>query len=201
MPPHNPPQRGAVELDRLVLLGVIRRPHGVRGEASVEMLTGDPSRLAELESVVLVSPDRSESIAARVVSARVHQGRSLARFDAFDSPEAVAAHRNWSVEIPQGDVRELDDDEYFIHDLIGLEVRAADGRSIGRVSDVLEGSAQILIEVTRLGGGSFAFPFAEAFVKKVDTAAGVIEVDLPEGLETLNDPEPPRARGQKREEP
>lgn len=198
MPPQNPPRRGSVDLDRLVLLGVIRRPHGVRGEASVEMLTGDPSRLAELDSVVLVSPDRSDSIAARVLSARVHKDRSLARFDAFGSPEEVSAHRNWSVEIPQDEVRELDDDEYFIHDLVGLEVRAADGRSIGRVSGVLEGSAQILIEVARADGGSFAFPFAEAIVTKVDTAAGVIEVDLPDGLETLNDPEPPRARGLKK---
>jgi 16S rRNA processing protein RimM len=197
MPPQNPPRRGSVDLDRLVLLGVIRRPHGVRGEASVEMLTGDPSRLAEFDSVVLVSPDRSDSIAARVVSARVHQDRSLAIFDAFGSPEEVSAHRNWSVEIPQDEVRELDADEYFIHDLVGLEVRAADGRSIGRVTSALEGSTQLLLEVARVGGGSFAFPFAEAIVTKVDTAAGVIEVDLPEGLETLNDPEPPRRRGPK----
>lgn len=201
MPSQNPPRQGAVDLDRLVLLGVIRRPHGVRGEASVEMLTDDPSRLGELDSVVLVSPDRRDSIVARVVSARVHKGRSLALFDAFRNPEEVTAHRDWSVEIPQGEVRELDDDEYFIHDLVGLEVRAVDGRSIGRVRQVLEGSLQLLLEVERTSGGSFFFPFAKALVRKVDTQGGLIEVDLPEGLETLNDPEPPRQRGAKRESP
>jgi len=201
MPPQSPPRRGAVALDRLVLLGVIRRPHGVRGEASVEMMTGDPSRLSELDSVVLVSPDRSDSIVAHVLSARVHKDRSLALFDAFRSPEEVSIYRNWSVEIPQDDVRELDADEYFIHDLVGLEVRAPDGRSIGRVTGALEGSAQLLLEVARADGGSFTFPFAEAIVKNVDTGAGVIEVDLPAGLETLNDPEPPKPRtprGEKR---
>ena len=164
------------------------------------MLTDDPARLSELDSVVLVSPDRKTSIEARVVSARVHKGRSLAQFDAFHSPEEVAAHRDWSVEIPQDEARELDDDEYYIHDLVGLEVREG-GRSVGRVTGALEGSAQLLLQVERTGGGSFELPFAAAIVTRVDAAAGVLEVELPAGLETLNDPEPPRSRGKKREGP
>lgn len=201
MPPQNPPRRGAVDLDRLVLLGVVRRPHGVRGEASVEMMTDDPARLAEIDSVVLVSPDRRESIVARVMAARVHKGRSLALFDTFRTPEEVALHRDWTVEIPQDEMRELDDDEYFIHDLVGLEVRDKDGRVVGRVTGALEGSAQLLLQVARTAGGSFELPFAQAIVKRVDTEAGVIDVELPDGLETLNDPEPPKPRTRKGERP
>lgn len=197
MPPQSPTRRGQVDLDRLVLLGVIRRPHGVRGEASVEMLTDDPGRLAELDSVVLVSPRRDESLVAKLQGVRVHKGRALALFDSFRSPEEVTAHRDWTVEIPQGQQRELDDGEYFIHDLIGLEVRDGDGRSIGRITGALEGSAQLLLQVARTAGGYFELPFAQSFVKRVDLDARLLEVQLPPGLETLNDPEPPRTRGRK----
>ncbi|MBI2212415.1 MAG: 16S rRNA processing protein RimM [Acidobacteria bacterium] len=201
MPPQNPPQRGTVDLDRLVLLGVVRRAHGVRGEASVEMMTDDPARLAEIDSVILVSPDRSKSFVACVVASRVHKGRALALFDTFHTPEEVALHRDWSVEITQDEVRELDDDEYFIHDLVGLEVRDSGGRVVGRVTGALEGSAQLLLQVARSAGGSFELPFAQAIVKRVDIDAGVLEVDLPVGLETLNDPEPPKPRARKPERP
>ena len=199
MPPHKPTRRDAVDADRLVLLGMIRRPHGVRGEASVEMMTDDPARLAEIVSVVLVSPDRSGQIAARVLSARVHKGRALALFDTFHSPEEVAAHRDWSVEIPLSEARELDEDEYFIHDLVGLEVRER-GRVVGNVTEALEGVAQLLLRVERVAGGSFDLPFAMALVRQVDLEAGTLEVELPDGLETLNDPEP-RERGRKGERP
>ena len=199
MPPHSAPGNGPVDPDRLVLLGVIRRPHGVRGEASVEMLTDDPGRLSELESVLLVSPGRDEVLRARILACRVHKGRALALFDAFKTPEAVSAHRDWSVEIPEEERRELEADQYYIHDLIGLEVRDAAGRSMGRVSGALEGSAQLLLRVDRTTGGSFEMPFAGAFVKRVDIDAKILVVELPSGLETLNDPEPPKPRHRKRE--
>ncbi|MGK2856122.1 MAG: ribosome maturation factor RimM [Thermoanaerobaculia bacterium] len=199
MTPHSAPGRGPADPDRLVLLGVIRRPHGVRGEASVEMLTDDPSRLSELDSVFLVSPRRDEILPAKIIGCRVHKGRALALFDLFKTPEAVAEHRDWTVEIPEDESRELEADEYFIHDLIGLEVRDAAGRSIGRVSEALESSVQLLLRVERVSGGSFEMPFAEALVRSIDLEAKLLVVELPAGLETLNDPEPPKPKQRKRD--
>lgn len=201
MTPHSASGRGPADPDRLVLLGVIRRPHGVRGEASVEMLTDDPSRLSELDWVVLVSPRRDALLPAEIVSSRVHKGRALALFDLFKTPEAVAEHRDWTVEIPDSESRELEADEYFIHDLIGLEVRDAAGRSLGRVSEALESSVQLLLRVERVSGGSFEMPFAEALVRSVDLEAKLLVVELPAGLETLNDPEPPKPKQRKRDGP
>jgi len=199
MPPHSAPASGPADPDRLFLLGVIRRPHGLRGEASVEMLTDDPGRLSQLESVLLVSPRRDEILTARIVACRVHKGRALALFDTFRTPEEVSAHRDWSVEIPEDESRTLEEGEYYIHDLIGLEVRDAAGRSIGCVAAALEGSAQLLLRVDRVAGGSFEMPFAGAFVKSVDIEARILVVDLPAGLESLNDPEPPKPPYRKRE--
>lgn len=199
MPPHSAPGSGPADPDRLVLLGVIRRPHGVRGEASVEMLTDDPSRLSELESVFLVSPRRDKILPARILGCRVHKGRALALFDLFKSPEEVSDYRDWSVEIPESESRDLGEDEYFIHDLIGLEVRDVTGRTIGTVSEALESSVQLLLRVERASGGSFEMPFAAALVRSVDPEAKLLVVDLPAGLETLNDPEPPKPKQKKRE--
>ena len=63
---------------------------------------------------------------------------------------------------------------------------------------MLEGSAQLLLQVARTAGGHFELPFAESFVRRVDLQGGLLEVELPPGLETLNDPEP-RTRGRKGE--
>jgi 16S rRNA processing protein RimM len=163
------------------------------------MLTDDPARLSELESVMLVSPRRDEILVARVISSRVHKGRALALFDAFGTPEEVSAHRDWSVEIPEQESRRPEADEYYIHDLIGLEVRDATGRLLGSVTAALEGSAQLLLRVDRASGGTFEMPFAAAYVKNVDIAGATLVVELPEGLENLNDPEPPKPRGAKKE--
>ena len=75
------------ELDSLVSVGIIRKAHGVRGEASVESLTSSPERFSELDEVFLVAPEGASIRLARVVSARVHGDRALVRFDLIDSPE------------------------------------------------------------------------------------------------------------------
>jgi 16S rRNA processing protein RimM len=163
------------------------------------MLTDDPSRLSELESVILVSPRRDRLVPARVLGCRVHKGRALALFDTFRSPEEVSEYRDWSVEIPEEQSRALPDDQYYIHDLIGLEVRDESGRVIGHVAEALESSVQLLLRIDRAAGGSFEMPFVEALVKRVDLAAKTLVVDLPAGLESLNDPEPPKPRRGTRE--
>lgn len=183
-----PPQRGhAAGSESLVTVGVIRRAHGVRGEASVEPLTDDPARLAELSRVVLVSPDRSRLVASRIVSARVHRERVLVLLEAISSPEEVADYRNWSIEIDEADARRPGEDEYFIHDLVGLDLTAPDGRTVGKVTAFVEGAGQALLSIQRADGGSFDVPFTRAICIEIDLVRGTIIADLPAGLETLND--------------
>src|ERR1019366_3156504 len=100
-----------------IALGIIRKAHGVRGEASVEAWSDSPDRFAGLSAVTLVSPDESQTRDAAIESVRIHAGRALVKFAGIDAPEDVRPLQNWTVEVPLTDARPLEADEYFLHDL------------------------------------------------------------------------------------
>lgn len=168
----------------MIALGVIRKPHGVRGEASVEPWTNDAQRFEEVTRVTLVSPDEKQTRDATIASARVHGGRVLVAFDGIDSPEAVREFANWTIEIADEEARKLDADEYFLHDLVGMQLVDAEGKPRGEVVDAYEGGGGILLNVRR-DGGEFEVPFAADICKEIDVAAKRIVVDLPEGLDEI----------------
>jgi len=183
--------RGPVQQDDSgrIAVGVIRKAHGIHGEASVELWTDSAERLEELPDVTLVSPDSSELRPAAIESVREHGGRALVRLAGIDSPEAVAELRNWTIEIPERHARSLDEGEYFIHDLVGLRLVDAAGNDRGVVVEALEGGGGILLEVKRADGSGFDVPFAASICTAIDLAAGTIQVELPRGIEDLHGPE------------
>jgi 16S rRNA processing protein RimM len=169
-----------------IAVGVIRKAHGVRGEASVEPWTDSPERFEELIVVTLVSPDGDETRAVDIESARPHGERALVKFSGIDTPEAVQLLQNWTVEIPEEDARSLEDDEYFIHDLVGLTLFDNERRERGIVTDVLEGGGGLLLVVKRPDGKTFELPFAADLCTEIDLDAKRMVVALPEGLEDLD---------------
>ncbi|HEY0787633.1 MAG TPA: hypothetical protein VGE86_03255, partial [Thermoanaerobaculia bacterium] len=97
------PENADPSLDELIAVGVVRRPHGIRGEISVEPLTDDPARFLDLETVWLVPPDRASSEKTSVESARVHGERVLVTLRRVDTPERVRELRDWTIEIAPDD--------------------------------------------------------------------------------------------------
>ncbi|MFN2237799.1 MAG: tRNA (guanosine(37)-N1)-methyltransferase TrmD [Thermoanaerobaculia bacterium] len=169
----------------LIAVGVVRRAHGVRGEISVELLTDTPERFDELDGAWLVSPDREQLRRVEIESVRHHKDRVLIKLEGVDAPEAVRPLQLWTLEVEPDQARELEEGEFFLHDLIGLAVVAPDGRRIGEVTDAGEGGGGILLAVRRPDGGTFDLPFASSICTRIDPAAGEIVVDLPGGLENL----------------
>ncbi len=169
-----------------IAVGVIRKAHGVRGEASIEPWTDDLARFDELESVTLVAPDESKTREAEVESVRIHAGRALIKFAGIDAPEVVQTLHNWTVEIPEEEARELEEDEYFLHDLVGLTLVDAEGRERGVVTETYEGGGGILLNVKRPDGKEFELPFAADLCTEIDLEAKRIVVALPDGIEDLD---------------
>lgn len=168
-----------------IAVGIIRKAHGVRGEASVEPWTDAPDRFDDLETVTLVSPDEAETRETRIEHVRAHAGRALVKFAGIDTPEDVQLLHNWTLEIPEEDARQLEADEYFLHDLPGLTLVDAEGRERGVVVEVYEGGGGILLNVKRADGREFEVPFAADLCTEIDLAGKRIVVSLPEGLEDL----------------
>ncbi len=166
-----------------LVVGRVGRPHGLRGEVTVEVRTDDPDqRLAAGESLATVPADRGP---LTVAGSRWHSGRLLVRFAGHESREAAEALRDTVLAIDSGQLVPLQDsEEFYDHDLIGLRVLTTGGEDVGTVSDVLHHGQDLLV-VAGAGprsGAEILVPFVAALVPEVDVAAGRLVIDPPAGL-------------------
>jgi len=166
-----------------IAIGVIRRPHGIRGEVSVEPWTDSFERFEELSSVILVSPDESTTREATIESAREHGDRALLKFAGITTPEDVDALRQWTIEIPEEKARKRNANEFFMHDLAGLQLVDKDGRDRGETIEAYEGGGGVLLNVRRSDGKTYEVPFAASICLEIDLKRKRILVDLPEGID------------------
>jgi len=166
-----------------IAVGVIRKAHGVRGEASVEPWTDTPGRFETGARLILVSPDEKETRNMQIASARAHGDRVLIKFDGIETPEEVQDLREWTIEIPESEARSLDEGEYFLHDLAGLHLIDTQGRDRGEILEAYEGGGGVLLNVRRSDGKKYEVPFAQEICTEIDLKKQRIVVDLPEGID------------------
>jgi 16S rRNA processing protein RimM len=163
-----------------VVVGRIGRPHGVRGEVTVEVRTDDPGLRFVPGAVLRTEPaDRGPVTITRV---HWHGTTLLLSLEGVDSREAAEAVRNTELLVDVADLPEIEDpDSFYDHQLVGLTVRLPDGSVLGDVTAVRH-EAQDLLVVRRAEGGELLVPFVAAIVPTVDVAGGFVVVDPPEGL-------------------
>ena len=166
-----------------IAIGVIRRAHGVRGEASVEPWTDSVDRFKEISNVTLVSPDEEHTREVRIESARGHGDRALVKFAGIGSPEEIQPLQEWTIEIPESEARAREANEYFLHELIGLRLVDRSGSERGEVIDAYEGGGGVLLNVKRDDGKEYEVPFAATICTEIDIAGKKIVVELPEGID------------------
>lgn len=118
--------------------------------------------------------------ALRVASAREHRDRFLVRFEGIEDRVAASSLRG-ALYVDASATRALADDEFWIHDLVGLAVQLRDGTEIGSVAGVIAHPAQALLRVATPSGEALV-PVVKAIVTDVDLDAGRIVIDPPEGL-------------------
>lgn len=164
-----------------VEVGRVVKPHGLKGEVSVHLLTDRPEvRFAEGAEVLL------DGEPVVVATSRPHQGRWLVRFDHVHDRTGAEGLRGASL---TGLALAGDDDAdtFWVHELVGLRVLREDGRLLGEVVDVIDLPAAAgydLLEVRREGGGVLHLPAADDLVEARATEDGweLVVVDPPAGL-------------------
>jgi 16S rRNA processing protein RimM len=153
--------------DDHVIVGRVGKPHGLRGEFYVFPETDHPDRFA-VSSRVFVGGAPTNVIASRSTDDRLIVGVDLAR-----SREDAERLRGSVITIPEQDRRQLDQDEWWPDQLVGLAVLDADGTARGSVVAIVEGVAQDRL-VIATPTGRFEIPFVEALVPTVDIEGGYI---------------------------
>jgi 16S rRNA processing protein RimM len=164
----------------LVVVGRVIKAHGIRGEVACDLLTDVPDRLAA--GVRLVLGDRP----ATVASSRPHQGRMLVRFEGVDDRNQAELLRG--LELKAEPLEAGDQDVYFVHELVGMQVLDEEGEVLGSVRavvDLPDAAEYDLLEVEREDGSRWLLPAVDDYVEVAadgDDVEHLVLVDPPEGL-------------------
>ncbi len=162
-----------------VVVGVIGRPHGLRGEVAIDSRTDEPERRFAVGQRVR-SEDGARSFT--VTSSRDHSGRLLVTFAELPDRTAVETLRGvrLAVDVEPNEVP-ADDGEYYDRQLVGLRVLDAAGMDVGQVTAVAHFPAQDLLDVLT-DQGSRLVPFVMAIVPEVDLEGGYVKLADVTGL-------------------
>lgn len=175
-----------------LVVGRVAKSHGVRGELAVEVRTDAPEIRFAVGALLQGRKPREKKLNSYTVeAAREHSGRLLLRLVGVDTREAADALRGTLFVIDSADVEPSDDpDEFYDHELEGLDVRLPDGAIVGTVREVLHTTGGELLAVRPAEAGpEILVPFVTAIVTAISTADGVIDIDPPVGLLNLADAE------------
>ncbi len=175
-----------------LLVARIGKPHGLRGEVTVQAHTDDPERRF-VPGVVFTTEAPAGSGVPRSLTlstARLHQKVWLLGFDQIPDRTGAEDLRGTRLFVALGDViDEVDDDEdgWYEDELVGLAVVDTAGATVGEVAGLETGVAQDLLVVTLASGRRALVPFVDEIVPDVDVEAGRVVIDPPPGLLELAD--------------
>ncbi|MGW0809728.1 ribosome maturation factor RimM [Nonomuraea sp. NPDC002799] len=163
-----------------LVVGRIGRPHGVRGEVTVEVRTDDPELRFFAGASLTTDPAGKGPLV--IEGARWNKGILLLALAGVIGRDAAEELRGTMLVIDSAEVAPSEDpDEFHDHQLIGLTVETTSGEPVGEITDILHHGQDLLV-VRRSGQDDALIPFVRALVPEVDVEGGRLIVDPPEGL-------------------
>ena len=165
--------------DRLQV-GVITQTHGVRGEVKVFPTTDDANRFTELKKVYLDTG--KELLKLEIQNVKFFKQFVILKFKGIDNINDIEKYKRCPLLIDRKDAVELEEDEYFIADLIGLDVVLEDDSAFGTLKDVLETGANDVYIIDTNEHGEVLIPAIEECVLEVDIEANKMKIHLMNGL-------------------
>ncbi len=161
-----------------IAVGKLRRPHGLRGEILMDVLTDFPERLKP-GAVLYVGPEYQP---VHLKKYRWHRQALLATFEGYEDPESAGVFRNQIVYVKTAECPPLPEGDYYHHQLLGLGVVSEAGEVLGTVTQILETGANDVLVVRPPSGSEILLPLIDSVVLDIDLEAGQMRVHLLPGL-------------------
>jgi 16S rRNA processing protein RimM len=152
---------------KLIVVGVLKGAHGVRGEVRVKSFTADPADVFEFGPLL----DEAGRPIVTPKGARPGKDHFIVRPKEQKQKEEWDAMRGTLLYVPRASLPEADEDEFYIEDLVGLDVFTGNSERAGRIRAVEDFGAGELLDIDLVGGGSVMVPFTLVDVPEVDIAA------------------------------
>ena len=167
-------------MEQLLQVGVISSTHGIRGEVKVFPTTDDVKRFKKLKKVILDTG--REHLPLEVESVKFFKQFAIVKFKGIDNINDIEKYKGKSLLVDRENAVKLRKDEYFIADMIGLQVYTEDGETFGVLKDVLETGANDVYIIDSQKYGEVLVPAIKQCILDVDIEGQKMTIHLMEGL-------------------
>lgn len=167
-------------MEELLQVGIITQTHGLRGEVKVFPTTDDVKRFRQLKEVLLDTG--KDKLVLEIEGVKFFKNLALLKFKGYDNINDIERYKGKSLYVTRENAVKLKKDEYFIADLIGLEVFDEDGTLLGVLTDVIETGANDVYAVRLTDGRELLLPAIRQCILEVDMEARRMKVHVMDGL-------------------
>ncbi|MDO4311725.1 MAG: ribosome maturation factor RimM [Eubacteriales bacterium] len=167
-------------MEKQLQVGVISSTHGVRGEVKVFPTTDDVNRFKQLKKIYLDTG--KEQIQLEIQNVKFFKQFAILKFKGIDNINDIEKYKGRSLLIDREDAAPLEEDEYYIADMMGMEVYTEDGNLFGSLKDVMETGANDVYIVDSREHGEVLIPAIKDCILDVDVEAMRMTIHLMEGL-------------------
>ena len=167
-------------MEKQLQVGVISSTHGVRGEVKVFPTTDDVKRFKDLKHIYLDTG--KEQMSLEIEGVKFFKQFAILKFKGIDNINDIEKYKGRPLFVDREDAVELEDDEYYIADMIGISVFTEDGKQFGTLKDVMETGANDVYIIDSNEHGEVLLPAIKECVLDVNIEEGKMTVHIMEGL-------------------
>ena len=167
-------------MEDFLKVGVITTTHGVRGEVKVYPTTDEPERFLELDHVLLDTGKEFRDL--EIKNVRFFKNLVILKFKGIDNINDIEKYKGHDLWILREEGQELDEDEYYIADLLGLRVILDDGTEFGTLKNVMETGANDVYIIDTNAHGEVLVPAIRECIQDIDLEKNTMTIHLMKGL-------------------
>ncbi|RHW36426.1 ribosome maturation factor RimM [Neobacillus notoginsengisoli] len=170
-------------MDNWFNVGKIVNTHGIKGEVRVISRTDfAEERYKPGSKLYLFLPKEKEPLELTVTAHRQHKNFDLLMFEGYPNINDVEKFRDGILKVHESQLGELEEDEFYFHEIIGCKVLTTEGEEIGKVTEILTPGANDVWVVKGKGGKEHLIPYIAQVVLKVDIQGKLVVIDPLEGM-------------------
>ena len=170
-------------MNQMLRVGAVIKPHGIRGEVKVWPTTDDSYRFDELSEIILVKGSSEKRIG--ISSVKHFKNIVILGLSGIDTVESAEALRGTDLYVDREHAAPLSEGEYYIGDIIGMEVQDEEAQHLGTISDVIDTAANDVYVVKLAGRRDLLIPAIKQCIVNVDVENNLMTVRLLDGLMDL----------------
>lgn len=167
-------------MEKLLQVGVITSTHGIRGEVKAFPTTDDPKRFKKLKQVILDTGKEKRDL--EVESVKFFKQFVILKFKGIDNINEVERYKRCPLLVTRDHAVPLQEDEYFIADMIGMQVVTEDGAVFGTLKDVIETGANDVYIIESSEHGEVLVPAIKECILDINIEEQKMQIHLMDGL-------------------